>query len=126
MDDRPLKPSMMLTELATPATVNTVAIQAPAAVATTQSRPGTSVRVMVAPSSQMPRAAETAVASSRLAGETRFVRSSIKPARKAGRPQTMSSAPSFQSRWCIRNATATQQTRPVNIPTPPMRGTGAA
>ena len=71
-------------------------------------------------------AADTAVASKRFAGETFLVRSSIRPARKAGRPQISSKAPNFQSVCLAKAATPTQHAKPVNIPVPPMRGTGVA
>ena len=96
------------------------------AVATSRSRPGMPVFVMAAFINQMPSAADTAVASSRLAGETRLVRSSISPARNAGRPHSSNSAPKVQSGRFDKAATPTQHTSPANIPVPPMRGTGVA
>ena len=84
IDAKPLKPSMMLNALATPVTTNTVTSNAPSGKATTQSRPGMSVRVITACTSQTASAAETAAKNSLRRGLCVLVRSSAIPAPNAG------------------------------------------
>ena len=83
-------PSMMLIELATPATTNTASSTAPTGYEAIQSSPGMSVRAMTAPRTQAVSAADTAVAARRWRGVTVLVRSSISPAAKAGTEQANS------------------------------------
>jgi hypothetical protein len=84
IDARPLKPSMMLTELAMPATANTVSASEPSVKPTSQSRPGIAVSRRPASMKWKARIADNAVAISRPRGVTASVQSWMKPARKAG------------------------------------------
>jgi hypothetical protein len=82
------------------------------------------VRTSTASSSHTASSADTAVATRRRAGVTLLVRSSVRPASNAGKPQASrmkACSPAARSRNQITHAPASA---PSTMPTPPMRGTG--
>ena len=82
---------MMLTEFATPVTAKMVSATANGTMAISVSTPGMSVRRITASSNQIARLADSAVANRRRRGDIVLVRSSAKPATKAGMPAATSS-----------------------------------
>ena len=115
---------MMLIELATPATANTDTAAAPNGNDTTQSSPGMAVRRIAASSSQTASSAEKAVASNRREGLTFLVRSSARPATKAGMPQASSRKACSPDGASRNQSTVAPARAPARMPSPPMRGTG--
>ena len=125
IDAKPLKPSMMLTELANPATMKMVSAAAQIGNDTTQSKPGTSVRRITPSTATTASPADKAVKNKRRWGLCVLVRSSVKPEPKAGTAHSSSStALPAMSGWrssITNNAAST----PIRMPKPPTRGTGA-
>src|ERR1700754_920580 len=86
IDASPLKPSMMLMALASAATASTVTAHEMAAYDSRKSSDGTLMRVTAISSTKYASAAAIIVQTRRVSGETRLVKSSIRPDAKAGRP----------------------------------------
>jgi hypothetical protein len=126
IDASPLNPSMMLMAFERPVTASTVKPTAAGYHWISVSRPGMSVRMMTASSSQIPRPDEPAMNQSLQRGATLRARSSARPERKAG--MAVSNRSHNVGVIGILNASAHTMpiSNPMKMPTPPTRGTGRA
>lgn len=84
------------------------------------------MRVIAMPISANASAAAAIVQTSRTAGVTFFVRSSISPEAKAGSPHAASPRMPPAIAGYRRDSSAVATTSPIRMPVPPTRGTGRA